>query len=71
MRKILRRSQVELTTGLSRSTIYRYMSHGTFPKPIPLGPRAVGWIESDIADWLTKKIEQGRMGAEQAVKGAA
>ncbi len=39
---ILRRKQVEARTGLARSTIYHHIKAGTFPRPIPLGPRAVG-----------------------------
>ncbi len=54
---ILRRKQVEKRTGLSRSTIYLYMDEGTFPKPISLGPRAVGWLENEIQDWLAVRIE--------------
>ncbi len=38
----LRRKQVETRTGLSRSTIYQYIKDGVFPKPVPLGLRAVG-----------------------------
>lgn len=47
---ILRRKQVENRTGLSRSTIYMKISDGNFPKSVPLGPRAVGWIESEIEE---------------------
>jgi prophage regulatory protein len=57
---ILRRKQVQARTGLSRSTIYQCISDGTFPKPINLGARAVGWIESEITDWVSRKIEQSR-----------
>ena len=49
---ILRRPDVEAVTGLSRSTIYKWMDEGSFPKPVKLGPRAVGWREADINDWL-------------------
>ena len=45
---ILRRHQVEARTGLSRSTIYKFMSEGTFPKPVRRGVRAVGWNSSSI-----------------------
>lgn len=51
---ILRRPDVEAVTGLSRSTIYKWMNEGSFPKPVKLGPRAVGWREADINDWLNK-----------------
>jgi prophage regulatory protein len=53
--RILRRPEVETRTGLSRSTIYAMMADGTFPKPIRLGKRAVGWRESDIAEWLESR----------------
>jgi prophage regulatory protein len=50
---ILRRKQVQERTGLSRSTIYLRIQEGTFPRPINLGARAVGWIEQEIESWLT------------------
>ena len=53
---ILRRPQVEQRTGLSRSTLYQYIKEGNFPKPIPLGPRAVGWLESDVCDWIAARV---------------
>ena len=51
---ILRRPDVEALTGLSRSTIYKFMNDGTFPKAVKIGPRAVGWRQADIDDWLNK-----------------
>lgn len=52
---ILRRPEVEQTTGLSRSTIYAMIAEGTFPKPVKLGKRAVGWRSSDISAWLESR----------------
>lgn len=49
---ILRRGQVELEVGLKRSTIYQRMQEGTFPRPIRLGERAVGWRATDIELFL-------------------
>jgi prophage regulatory protein len=49
---ILRRGQVEQEVGLKRSTIYQRMQEGTFPRPIRLGERAVGWRASDIERFL-------------------
>lgn len=54
-RNILRRREVETKTGLSRSTIYSYIAKGQFPAPINLGPRTVGWVESEIDDWLSSR----------------
>jgi len=54
--KILRRKDVEAMIGLSRSTIYKLISEDMFPKPIKLGPRAVGWRLSDVEIWLDTRI---------------
>lgn len=57
---ILRLPTVRTTTGLSRSTIYLRVSQGTFPKPVSLGGRAVGWLEAEIQDWLRGRVEASR-----------
>ena len=54
---ILRLPHVKKRTGLSRSTIYLRISNGEFPTPISLGGRAVGWLESEVNDWLETKIQ--------------
>jgi prophage regulatory protein len=55
--RILRRPSVQSRTGLSRSSIYLNISKGTFPKPINLGARSVGWLESDIDNWIDARIQ--------------
>jgi prophage regulatory protein len=57
---ILRLPAVKARTGLSRSTIYLHVSDGAFPRPVSLGARAVGWLESDIEEWIARKIRQSR-----------
>lgn len=57
---ILRLPEVQARTGLSRSTIYLRASEGTFPKPISLGRRAVGWLEAKVQSWLDQQIVQSR-----------
>jgi len=49
---ILRLPDVSIKTGLARSTIYKFISEGRFPRPIQLGPRAVGWLISELDDWV-------------------
>jgi prophage regulatory protein len=61
---ILRRKQVEARTGLSRSTIYLRIQEGSFPRPINLGARAVGWLENEIEAWLTACVENRDNGQE-------
>lgn len=53
---ILRRDKVEARTGLSRSSIYAGIAAGTFPAPVPLGEKSVGWIESEIQSWLESRV---------------
>lgn len=60
---ILRRKQVEARIGLARSTIYGMVAEGKFPRPINLGPRAVGWVEADVAKWLEGRIAASAPGA--------
>jgi len=55
--RILKRKEVERLTTLAGSTIYLRISQGTFPKPIRLGSkRAVGWIETEVLEWINKRI---------------
>ena len=58
--KLLRLPQVKQSTGLSKSTIYARIAEGTFPKQIPIGPRLVVWVESDIQNWITEQISAAR-----------
>lgn len=60
---IMRRKQVEARTGLSRSTIYARVNARTFPAPVNLGARAVGWLESEICEWLAARVEASRKAA--------
>jgi prophage regulatory protein len=57
---ILRLPTVKTRTGLSRSTIYLRVAEGRFPKPISLGARAVGWVETEVESWLAGQIEESR-----------
>lgn len=56
--RLIKLKDVMNNTGLARSTIYKYISEGVFPKPVSLGERAVAWVESEIEDWIQEKIEQ-------------
>ena len=61
--RILKLPDVMKATALSRSSIYAFIAQKTFPKPIPLGARAVGWLESEISGWISKQADL-RAGAE-------
>jgi len=62
--RILKILEVMRRTSVARSTIYLRISEGTFPKPISLGHRSVGWIESEIDEWITDKIKLSRQTQE-------
>lgn len=55
--KILRLKQASEKTGLSRSSIYKLLSTGEFPKQIQLSARRVGFIEAELDAWLAAKAE--------------
>lgn len=57
--RILRRPDVERLVGLSKPSLYRQINAGTFPRPVKLGPRAVGWFEHEIEAWLAS-LERAR-----------
>ena len=56
----LRLPAVKSRTGLSRSTIYLRVTQRTFPRPVSLGGRAVGWVEAEIEEWIARRIELSR-----------
>ena len=58
--KILRLNEVINRTGIPRSTIYAFMAKDRFPKQINLGCRSVGWIDSEVNEWIEAKVEKAR-----------
>lgn len=54
--RLLRRRQVEEKTGLSRATIYRFMSQGRFPKPAKGGDYLNLWSEIEIEAWIAERL---------------
>ena len=65
---LLRRPQVEQRTGLSRSSLYEYIKDGRLPPPVPLGPRAVGWLESEVSDWINARVKLARQSRTPAAR---
>ena len=57
---ILRLPQVKIKVGLSRSSIYSAVAEKRFPPPVHLGLRAIGWLESEVDEWLTEQVERSR-----------
>lgn len=57
---ISRIGTVSSMTGLPKSSIYRKVADGEFPKPIKLGERSSGWVTQEVQDWLDDRIKQSR-----------
>ena len=60
MTRFLRLPQVCDRTGFGRTTIYRKMADGEFPRQVFLGARTVAWIEAEVDQWLEQRIEISR-----------
>lgn len=59
--EILRFSKVHARTGLPRSTLYDRIRDGRFPRPVSLGGgRAVGWLSSEVDQWITEQAAASR-----------
>ena len=58
---IIRLPQTIQKTGLSRSTIYSLVSRGEFPQQIKLSPRTMGFLESEIDEWIAGRIVASRV----------
>ncbi|MDP3439596.1 MAG: AlpA family transcriptional regulator [Azonexus sp.] len=51
-KRLLSLPEVEIVTGLSKPTIYRHIQKSTFPAPLKISTRRVGWLAEDIDGWL-------------------
>lgn len=58
----LRRRDVEREVGLGRSSIYRMMEAGTFPRPHQIAPQCVRWRSSEIEAWKAGRPAWGARG---------
>lgn len=54
--QFMKLNEVIRITSLSRTTIYRLISEGEFPKQVSLGGRSVAWVESEINEWMEEKV---------------
>lgn len=57
--RVLRKPAVKERIGINAdSTLYDLMATGHFPRPINLGARAVGWIESEVDAWIETRMAE-------------
>jgi len=58
MARVLRKRDMRDKLGLSDVTVWRMERDGNFPKRINIGPNSVGWIESEVDDWIERKAAE-------------
>jgi prophage regulatory protein len=69
--KILRWSAVTEKVGWRKQTIARRVRSGEFPQPIQLGANSVGFLESEVDEWIRQKARaRGPLPAPEAPKRA-
>ncbi|EGQ9391538.1 AlpA family transcriptional regulator [Vibrio cholerae] len=59
--RLIRFREVLTMTGLSRSSLYRFIEENQFPPQVQLGDRAVAWVEGEVQEWIAQRITNRRM----------
>lgn len=54
--RLIKLKEVMAKTSLGHSSIYKFISEGTFPKQVSLGARSVAWVESEVDEWIFEKV---------------
>lgn len=54
--KLIRIKEVMSRTGLSRSSIYSFISQGRFPQSVKIGNKWVAWLEREVDDWIKDQV---------------
>ncbi len=58
VQRIIRKPELLSIVSLSDATVWRREKMGDFPRRIKLGGNSVGWLESEVEDWLSKKVSE-------------
>jgi prophage regulatory protein len=66
LKRILRWPEVVAVTGRGRTSIQDDINNGRFPKPVPLGGRAVGWLLTEIEAWIAARAAERHQHIEAA-----
>lgn len=55
---LIRRPTILARTGMCNSSLHNAIVAGTFPAPVPTGPRTVAWVESEVNGWIEARIAE-------------
>lgn len=54
--RLIKLAEVMNQTALGRSSVYKYMKEGLFPKPVTQIGKSVAWVESEVQEWILDRI---------------
>ena len=57
-KRILSIKDVTSQLGISKSGLYNLVKNGYLPKGITLGARKVGWLQSDVDEFIQKQLKK-------------
>jgi prophage regulatory protein len=46
--------------GVGKTTFYCWIKEGRFPEGIPLGGHMVGWLDTDVDNWIADRVRERR-----------
>ncbi len=69
--RVLRKKEVANRVGYSAMHIWRMEREGRFPRRLQLGPNAVGWLESEVDDWISARAAERDLEPAQEVPTSA
>ncbi len=55
-RRFISMAELVCRIGLSKSQVYRLINEGSFPKPVPLGPQKIAFLDSEVEAWITQRL---------------
>ncbi|EPS5534821.1 helix-turn-helix transcriptional regulator [Enterobacter hormaechei] len=55
---LIRLPEVQRRTGYSKAWIYRLLKERKFPQSVKIGSRSIAFVESEIDEWITQRIEE-------------
>ncbi|WP_289118183.1 AlpA family transcriptional regulator [uncultured Idiomarina sp.] len=58
--RFLRINEVRERIGLGRTSIYKMVNEGTFPKPVRVLGKKVAWVDSEVDEWMLERIAEQR-----------
>ncbi len=56
--RFIREPECHVISGLSRTTRWRLERDGLFPKRRQISPNTIGWLQSELAEWLKQRAQR-------------